>query len=54
MLQCKADERGESGDVSGATVNSWKERLPEILYKVAMLQIHEKLMRLVVFLVSSS
>jgi len=22
---------GESGDVSGATVNSWKERLPDIL-----------------------
>ena len=22
---------GESGDVSGATVDSWKERLPDIL-----------------------
>ena len=31
MLQCKADESGESGDVSGATVDSWKERPPDIL-----------------------
>ena len=32
-LQCQADESGESGDVSGATVNSWKERLPDILQR---------------------
>ena len=31
---------GESGDVSGATVDSWKERLPEILQGFAMEDIY--------------
>ncbi len=26
-------KQGESGDVSGVTIQSWKERLPEILKK---------------------
>ena len=31
-VQCKENEiNGESGDVRGETVDSWKERIPELL-----------------------